>query len=209
MNKAKDWKRLLTGVAAGAVLAAAAAAFLFFESGEEDEYINEFAVTEEVEDKTEEEITEDPVMKVDIKGAVSNEGVYTAADGDRIEDIVRKAGGLTDDANPESINLAQRVEDQMVIHVMRNGEEAKMELIEPQITGAAGTAPTEAKGQKININSASEEELQNITGIGPSKASAIIQYREEQGPFSSVEDLMNISGIGEKTFEKMKDQVTI
>ena len=208
MNKAKDWKRLLTGVAAGAVLAAAAAAFLFFESGEEDEYINEFAVTEEVEDKTEEEITEDPVMKVDIKGAVSNEGVYTAAEGDRIEDIVRKAGGLADDANPESINLAQRVEDQMVIHVMRKGEELKMALAEPQITGT-GKAPTEAKGQKININSASEEELQNITGIGPSKASAIIQYREEQGPFSSVEDLMNISGIGEKTFEKMKDQVTI
>ena len=208
MNKAKDWKRLLTGVAAGAVLAAAAAAFLFFEGGEEDEYINEFAVTEEVEDKTEEEITEDPIMKVDIKGAVSNEGVYTAADGDRIEDIVRKAGGLTDDANPESINLAQRVEDQMVIHVMRNGEEAKVELTESHITGT-GTAPTEAVGQKININSASEDELQNITGIGPSKASAIIQYREEQGPFSSVEDLMNISGIGEKTFEKMKDQVTI
>ena len=208
MNKAKDWKGLLTGAAAGAVLAAAAA-FLFFDGGEEEEYKNEFAAIEEVEDKTEEEIkAADPIMKVDIKGAVSNEGVYTAAEGDRIEDIVRKAGGLADDANPESINLAQRVEDQMVIHVMRKGEEPKMALAEPQITGT-GKAPTEAKGQKININSASEEELQNITGIGPSKASAIIQYREEQGPFSSVEDLMNISGIGEKTFEKMKDQVTI
>ena len=205
MNKWIDPKRLLIGAAAVAVLAVAAAVFLFYESGKEDEYINEFAVAEEeVEVQKEPEVIEDTVIKVDIKGAVSHEGVYIAAEGDRIEDIVKKAGGLTDDANPESINLAQRVEDQMVIYVMKKGEEPKVE-----ISGQPGAAQKETEGGKININSASETELQEITGIGPSKASAIVQYREEQGPFSAIEDLMNISGIGEKTFEKMKDQVTI
>lgn len=204
MNKWIDPKRLLMGAAAVAVLAVAAV-FLFYESGKEDEYINEFAVAEEeVEVQKEPEVIEDTVIKVDIKGAVSHEGVYIAAEGDRIEDIVKKAGGLTDDANPESINLAQRVEDQMVIYVMKKGEEPKVE-----ISGQPGAAQKETEGGKININSASETELQEITGIGPSKASAIVQYREEQGPFSAIEDLMNISGIGEKTFEKMKDQVTI
>jgi len=98
------------------------------------------------------------------------------------------------------------VEDQMVIYVPRVGEE--QENI-PLQAGTGIGAGSSQESKKVNINTASESELQTLTGIGPSKAATIIQYRTEKGPFKSIEEIKNIGGIGDKTFEKLKDDIEI
>lgn len=144
-------------------------------------------------------------MKVDIKGAVINPGVYTVTGEERVIDIIEKAGGLLEDADIVKVNLSQKVMDEMVIYIPKIGEEVL----------AAENIPVNSVSQggggdgKVNINQADASTLDSLPGIGPSKAAAIIEYRETNGPFQKVEDLMNISGIGEKTFEKLKDQITV
>ncbi|RKO61011.1 helix-hairpin-helix domain-containing protein [Caldibacillus debilis] len=145
--------------------------------------------------------------KVDVKGAVKKPGVYTASRSDRVLDLIERAGGFAEDADREKINLAQKVADEMVIYVPKIGEEM------PDFSG--GTAGTGANGgegggaEKVNINTADESLLQTLPGIGPAKAKAIIEYREENGPFRSAEDIKNVSGIGEKTFEKIAGHISV
>ncbi|PLR72699.1 MULTISPECIES: helix-hairpin-helix domain-containing protein [Bacillus] len=159
---------------------------------------------EEEKEKEKEKEAAPPVIKVDVKGSVRNPGLYEAADGERVADLIQKAGGLTENADEARINFAQRVGDEMVIYVPEEGEEL-----------SGGTEPAQAisaasgEDGMVNINSAGSEELQDIPGIGPSKAAAIIEYRETEGPFQSLEDLMQISGIGEKTFEKLKSYIKL
>ncbi|WP_010630252.1 helix-hairpin-helix domain-containing protein [Sporolactobacillus vineae] len=148
---------------------------------------------------------------VDMKGAVRRPGIYTMTAGDRVSDAVARAGGLTVKADENRINLAQKVADEMVIFVPEKGKKDP-----PQISGSPGTtaSPQGASsagpaGEQININSADEQALQNLTGIGPAKAKAIIQYREQHGPFKSVDDLNNVSGIGDKSLEKIKPDATV
>ena len=155
------------------------------------------------EDETEE--MEEIVNKVDVKGAVNAPGLYVANADDRVLDLIEKAGGLTQDADANGVNFALRVEDQMVIYVPKIGEEG----VSNKNEGVSQTLGGQTSSGKVNINRADETELQTLTGIGPSKAEAIIQYRTENGPFKTIEDLKNISGIGEKTFEKLKDDITI
>lgn len=144
-------------------------------------------------------------IKVDIKGAIKKPGVYTASSHDRIIDLIERAGGLAEDADVAKVNLSQKVADEMVIYVPKVGEE-----IPATESAPVNVAQQNEKGDgKININSADATMLDSLPGIGPSKAEAIIEYRETNGPFQKVEDLMNISGIGEKTFEKLKEQVTV
>jgi len=137
---------------------------------------------------------------VDIKGAVHNEGVYEAREGMRVKDIVDLAGGFIEEAEVRQVNMAERVEDEMVIYVPRIGEE----LTEVD----SNTISDKAKG-KVSLNKATQEEFETLSGIGPSKAAAIISYREENGPFKKLEDLMQVSGIGEKSFEKIKDSLKL
>ncbi|MEN0666881.1 helix-hairpin-helix domain-containing protein [Caldifermentibacillus hisashii] len=144
-------------------------------------------------------------MKVDIKGAVMNPGVYTVTGNERVIDIIEKAGGLLDDADIVKVNLSQKVMDEMVIYIPKIGEEV---LAAENIPVNSGSQNSGGDG-KVNINQADASALDSLPGIGPSKAEAIIEYRETNGPFQKVEDLMNISGIGEKTFEKLKDQITV
>ena len=167
--------------------------------------------TVEGEDKIDETVIEEAVepkeMKVDVKGAVQVPGLYVALDGERVFDLVEKAGGFTAEADRNRVNLAQIVEDQMVIYVPLIGEGEENISLQAGI-GSVGTGNAQEE-QKVNLNTASEVELQTLTGIGPSKAAAIIQYRTENGPFKSIEELKNISGIGEKTFEKLKEDIAI
>lgn len=144
-------------------------------------------------------------MKADIKGAVKNPGVYEAKEGERVIDLLEKAGGLTGKADSTKINFALKITDEMVIYVPEEGE-----IVEETQTGAGNV---EAKGQqdsgKVNLNRADETELQTLPGIGPSKAAAIIEHRDTNGPFKDIEDLKLISGIGDKTFEKLKEHIRI
>lgn len=180
--------------------------FLFSkESQEKDLQMLDFS-SEESELVTKEIVVEETmVIKVDVKGEVIRPGLYIAKDGDRVQDVIEQAGSFTKQADRNSVNLAQRVQDQMVIYVPAIGEVVS-DVRTPILQGQGGSMN---QGDKININQASAEELQSITGIGPSKANAILQYREENGAFKSIDELMNISGIGDKTFEKLKDEITI
>lgn len=148
----------------------------------------------------------DEIMIVDVKGAIQNPGVYEAKTNDRVIDLINKAGGLTENADESKINFAIRVEDEMVIYVPFIGEEA-VEL-EEMITSGASINKEKNDG-KVNINTASEVELQTLPGIGPAKAAAIIEFRNTNGPFKAIEDIKSISGIGDKTFEKLSNSIKV
>ena len=154
--------------------------------------------------------TESDKIFVDIKGAVRKEGVYELTSGSRVTDVVKLAGGFTDDADKKSVNLAEKVADEAVIYVARVGEEVTPASTPSQAKNtAASGAQQDADSAQINLNTATLEELQTISGIGAKRAQDIIDYRDNNGGFSSVDDLKNVSGIGEKTLEKLKAEVTV
>jgi competence protein ComEA len=154
-------------------------------------------LTEEVEEEI-----EDTSLVIDIKGAVELPGVYEMQSGARVHHLIDEAGGLKSEADERSINLAAPLEDGMVIYIPKVGE-VEESLITALPVGQEGDK------EKVNINLATSDELQSLTGIGPSKAEAIITYREENGPFKAPEDLLEVSGIGEKSFEKIKEEIII
>jgi competence protein ComEA len=200
-------KKALAGIAA---LVAIVAGYIYMDQDQEQEqevsadiFAEKSDVFTEPEEGTVSVESESTVIKVDVKGAIQNPGVFTAETGDRVIDIIAAAGDFTENADKDRVNLAQLVEDQMVIYVPKIGEESTFvsEKAQPQ-----GTVSDDGK---VNLNSASQTELETIPGIGPSKALTIIEYREQNGPFQSVEDIKNISGIGDKTFEKLKDSIIV
>lgn len=152
--------------------------------------------------EVEEEVAAGPVF-VDVKGAVSLPGLYKAKEGDRVLDAIEQAGGLLETADEKQINFAQKVHDEMVIYVPEKGETIEDA---PPVMAAPSSGQTNGK---VNINRAELSELETLPGIGPAKAQAIIDYREQQGPFKQVEDIQNVSGIGEKTFEKLQESISV
>ena len=151
-------------------------------------------------EKTEVSTTQETVIFVDIKGAVGNPGVYQMKVGDRVKDALDAAGGLTEEADSQKVNLAKRLEDQMVIVVPKVGEEAEE-------ISAGVTSKEEAKEGKVNINTATVEELKTLKGVGEKKAEAIIEYRKKNGSFKTKEDLMKVRGIGKKLFESFEERI--
>ena len=153
---------------------------------------------------------------VDIGGEVAAPGVYEVTEGTRLFEVINRAGGLTEEADIDVINRAETVYDGQKI-LIASYEETKNEKNSAgagsgQTAGnnadsEKGTADTD--GEKVNINTADSAELQSIPGIGPSKADRIIEYRDTQGRFSTIEDIKNISGIGNKTFESIKKYLTV
>lgn len=141
-------------------------------------------------------------LMVDVKGAVVHPGVFQATSEERVKDLVDRAGGLTLSADPNQVNFAAHIEDEMVIYVPEIGE-GKIQIAD----GSTGSKQEDSP-DKINLNLADETELQLIPGVGPAKAKAIIEYRESTG-FKSIEDIKNISGIGDKTFEKLKEFIIV
>jgi len=159
--------------------------------GKEAPEINE-VISEEVCES--ELLSEAGTIVVQIDGAVNNPGVYEIAEGSRIRDLVEAAGGMCADAVLESINLAEIATDGMRYHVM-----TVMEYEAGRDTAAA----------LININTATVKELMTLAGIGESKAKSIVEYREKNGLFKSVEDLLKVSGIKRGTLNKIMDDITI
>lgn len=146
-----------------------------------------------------ESVSANALVMVDIKGEVQNPGVYELAQDSRVEEALDAAGGLTENAEERSINLAQRVADEQVIYVAAIGEEDV----------PVQTAGSSISSAKININQADSNELTELNGIGEAKAQAIITFREENGPFTSIEQLTEVPGIGEKSLENMKEQISL
>ncbi|MFS0561781.1 ComEA family DNA-binding protein [Terribacillus sp. 179-K 1B1 HS] len=147
-----------------------------------------------------ENTADDSKVMVDIKGEVRDPGVYELDADSRVEQALEAAGGLTDKAEGRSINLAQRIADEQVIYVAAVGEAETI----VQTEGSSGDSP-----DKININQADAEELTELNGVGEAKAQAIIAFREENGPFTSIDQLTEVPGIGEKSLENMKDQISL
>lgn len=167
-------------------------------------------------------------IKVDIKGEVNSIGVYELDNDSRVIDLIDKAGGVTTKADTSIINLSKKLEDEMVVIVYSKNEVNKLKNesksnnitdVCPKINDACpknepdtlkeANKKTETSNTKISINSATLEELQKLDGIGKSKAEAIINYREEKGKFKTIEEIKNVSGIGESAFAKIKDNITI
>ena len=155
------------------------------------------------EKEVKEESVEQDLITVDVKGAVKSPGIYDLPVGSRVNDAVQKAGGLTEQADSKSINLAQKVSDEALVYVPTKGEEAASQ----QTT--SGAASSTSKEKKVNINKASLEELKQVKGLGGKRAQDIIDHREANGKFKSVDELKKVSGIGAKTIEKLKDYVTV
>ena len=154
--------------------------------------------TETPEPSTEKE--EVKIIMADVKGAVKLPGVYEVKEGERVIDILAKAGGLTDQADQAKVNFSMYVTDEMVVYIPKVGEVEQPDLV------SSGTNPKEAM---ININKADQTELETLPGIGPSKSMAIIEYRNTNGPFQTIEDIQSVGGFGEKTFEKLKDKISV
>ena len=155
------------------------------------------------EKEVKEELVEQDMITVDVKGAVKSPGIYDLPVGSRVNDAVQKAGGLTEQADSKSLNLAQKVSDEALVYVPTKGEEAAS-----QQTGS-GTDSSTSKAKKVNINKASLEELKQVKGLGGKRAQDIIDHRESNGKFKSIDELKKVSGIGAKTIEKLKDYVTV
>jgi competence protein ComEA len=143
-------------------------------------------------------------LRVYVTGAVINPDVYQMEEGCIIRDAIVAAGGSTADADLSRINLAQQVCDQQQIYVPRLGEENPPPVISPS-TATGGTQTT----GKVNINTATAEELDTLPGIGPAIAQRIIEYRQTSGPFQSIEEIKKVSGIGDKLFEQLKELITV
>ena len=202
LSPREKWLAIITG---GVVVVAIILLSFAFQRDDTSQDNPEMLFLEESENqKTVQNVRENEVSKtivIDIKGAVKKPGVYTMKEGERVVDAIEKAGGLLKEADQNQLNLAGLLKDEMVIYVPKKGEQQEKPL---QANGLL-----QEDDGKIRINSASVEELQKLKGIGPAKAEAIVSYREENGPFQTVEDLLEVSGIGEKTLENIKDDIVV
>ncbi|WP_053083671.1 helix-hairpin-helix domain-containing protein [Rubeoparvulum massiliense] len=169
-----------------------------------ERFVSEEVITSE-EEKPPERVA--PILYIiDVKGAVKRPGVYTVTQDGRVMDAITTAGGLLDEATTRHVNLAAPLQDGMVIYIPFHGEEGVDSVL---LWNQAGQSSLTGESKElININTASKEELMRLPGIGESKAQTIIQYREEHGRFQSVDDLLQVSGIGAKTLAKFRDQIT-
>ncbi|GKV68022.1 ComE operon protein 1 [Sporosarcina sp. NCCP-2716] len=207
------WRKVTTPLAIAAVISA----ILFFPRGQADtglvpqENVYHAAQAEDDDDLQLEEEPESPaqpvpvLLMVDVKGAVKFPNVYTFEEGQRVIDAITAAGGYTADADSRMLNHAQLLADQTVIYVPEEGEEPPVY----ETPGLPEGNPADGTAAAVNLNTADSAQLMTLSGIGPAKAAAIIAYRDEFGAFQAVEDLMKVSGIGQKTFETLADSITV
>lgn len=161
-------------------------------------------------------------IKIDIKGMIKNPGVYEVDSNSRVNDVIKIAGGLKKDANTNYINLSARVIDEMVIWIYSNKEikELKLEQSSTKYMIQECNCPVvdnttclnndkQNSGGLVNINTDDESKLSSLAGIGEAKAKAIIEFRNKNGKFKTIEDIKNVSGIGESAYNKIKDYITV
>lgn len=162
---------------------------------------NESAFQQATED-SEKTTEETGKIIVDIKGEINKPGVYELKGDARVKEVILEAGGLTKQAEEKQLNLAEKLQDQQMIYIPNKEEAEEMAIDGDKETG-------DNNEDMIEINAADINELQKISGVGPAKAQAIVDYREENGAFESVDELNEISGFGEKTVEKLRDSIKI
>lgn len=169
---------------------------------------------------------EEKEIMVDMKGYVNQPGIYKLQEGSRVIDAINMAGGVTNDADTSVLNLSKKLKDEMVIIVYSYEQVANFKVIKQEelvvqeqcqvgINDIGNDACIEEETEEVNsntkvsINTGTLEELMTLEGIGETKAKAIIEYREANGSFEKIEDLLNVSGIGESVFAKIKENITL
>lgn len=168
-----------------------------------------------IEGSVNEEKIENTNIIVHITGEIINDGIIEIEEGSRIADVIEEAGGITEEADLSKVNLAYQVSDGQKIYIPNiNEKENKIQnSIEEYITNEAGDniiiEGKEISSEKVNINTATQTELETLNGIGPSTALKIINYRNENGKFETIEDLKNVPGIGEQKFENIKEGICV
>ena len=186
-----------------------------------------YCYTDAIENTNEEEIenvlevaqtnttkeTEEKNIFVHIAGCVQKEGMLKLSSNSRIADAIEKAGGLTQEADLSDINLAYLLEDGMKIYIPNQNErqennEKTKNIPKEENTPSMQIQDTNTKQDVININTATQEELDTLPGIGPATAAKIIAYRKEKGKFNNKEEIKEVSGIGEAKYEKMKEYIS-
>ena len=195
---------------------------LYLYMNKEECICNDLSITDE---KVNEENNE-KLINLEVKGEVKNPGVYSLKEDSIIKDVIELCGGFTSNANTNNINLSMKVKDEMVIFIYKKSVYKKANKIDTgcksngydiskcvegkeSIIESSNKNITSNETKLININTASINELTTLSGIGKSKAEAIITYRQNNGLFKSIEDIMKVSGIGKSTYEKFKANITI
>ena len=210
----------------GLLLIVAIIGFSIFHKNDKKLNDEDIALVEEIEETKPEVLAEvkEKEYYVDVKGSVKNPGVYKVKEGTIINDVITLAGGLKSGASTKNINLSKKISDEMVIYIYTAKEltnlnkESECLCDKVDISSCEGasviisdnvsTSSNETKGL-VNLNTASKEELMTLSGIGESKALAIIDYREKNGGFKTKEELMNVSGIGEASYKKIESNITV
>ena len=226
-------KKFILGISGLVLFSILSFGVFYYYKGKESKTILYEPVLESKKEEIKEEKPE--IYYIDIKGMVNNPGVYSIEKGKRIVDAINQAGGLQEDANTSLLNLSMIIKDQMVIVVYSNQEiksieetikkEKKQEtlcqsndactstsksVVVPKLEQKSSTNDNvDISSEKININTASKELLMTLSKIGESKANSIIEYRESNGDFKTIEDIKNVSGIGDSLFESIKDYITV
>jgi len=225
--------RVYVGISLISVLVLVVSLLIFF--NKQETVSASVIINEEPNEKVELEIKENEInkVKVDVKGRVKKEGVYELDSNSRVIDAINMAGGLKDDANTDYINLSKKIKDEMIIIIYSNDDVSKFKEEEKQIIyieykcecpdnindaciNSDDTINTNGNNEEtkqddslISINKGTKEELMKLPGIGESKADNIIKYREEFGEFKNLEDIKNVSGIGDSAYSKIKDYIKL
>lgn len=205
-------KQKVIKIAIASVIGICAIVYYFLNNQKSTNYDNILSDNITVENNTKEEVLEEKVkIKVYVTGEVNVPGVIELEEGARIQDAIEGAGGITAEANLKNINLAYEISDGEKIYIPNLSEVDSEEVNGETISAESDSKSTSESNsnKKININKATESDLTSIPGIGKSTAEKIITYREENGKFKSVEDLKNVSGIGDSKYEKMKDYISV
>lgn len=204
--------------------------YFYFESDDDNVLLNEPLVKEEEKEEIKDEESIINYFYVDVKGEVKKPGTYKIEEGKRVIDAITLAGGLTKSADTSANNLSMKVKDEMVIIIYSDSEIKDFETVKEKETLVISNCNKENNNivndscisdnltsedsyktnntSLVSINTASKEELMTISGIGESKAIAIIEYREKNGLFNDISDIKNVSGIGDSLYEKIKDYIT-
>ncbi len=213
----EDKKKILVIGAICVIIVIGGFLYYFLQSVGEEEYIDFENLESNVEDIKQNEIIVEEKAKilVHISGSVVNPGVISLQEGSRIIDAINSAGGLTSEADITKINLAYILEDAQKIYIPSKKDEENVSYI-TQGSGETGIINDSGKleGKKeeklmVNINTANKEELEKLPGIGSSIATRIVEYRKENGKFGTIEDIKNVSGIGEAKFNNIKSYICV
>lgn len=211
-------RKLIIGLVVFAIASIAFSAYTVFMAGnaypsnnDEIEIVDADESTDDKSDTNYESDLSSKVIYVHVAGCVKSTGVYCVPEGSRVDDAIKLAGGFTKSADQSAVNLAETVSDGQQIIVPEKGKSnsnantTSLSSLQQDSRGINSVTSNDL----VNINDATSEQLQTLTGIGEAKAKKIIDYREQSGPFNSVEELINVSGIGEKTLESIRSYICV